>query len=568
MRYWNSIVIALLLFFVLFLTPFTSQAQTATPAATLTPTLEPLSPPLETPDWRYGIVESYEAPAQASAAGVAWTRLRFQWANVQPTSAEEWNAPLSEQKLAQELTAGREVVGLLIGIPEWAKDDNGLPLGLYLEPNDPENLWAGFVREAVTRYEGQITHWVIWNEPDIWEKEAPGHTWDGTVEDFYQLLKVAYITAKTADPQVVIHLSAFTYFWDEQYGREQYMARLLDLMIADPTAPAYNYYFDVATAHLYFQPAVIYDVVTAFRQMMLSRHIHKPIWLVETNAPPHDDPAWPVPNYTFLISQNEQATFMGQALAVALAAGAERIAIYKMKDLESDRQANPEPFGLIRRDNSRRPAYQAFQIATRYLANVQQAERKQWDTVGWVHLQQLGQTTDVLFARLPAGQQIKVPAAGERALLVDMWGNRRTIQPVDGFYVVDLRGALCSQTAGDYCMIGGEPVYLVQRVEETVLATATPTFPALPTITPTPSRTPTPTVTSTPTPTTTFTPSATPTQTPSITPSPMPSPTAGAAVESQPTGGTSTPSPLAYLLLGSGGVLLLGVIIWAIRRSK
>jgi hypothetical protein len=44
-------------------------------------------------------------------------------------------------------------------------------------------------------------------------------------------------------------------------------------------------------------------------------------------------------------------------LASALSAGAERVAIYKLKDTEDDRQANPEPFGLVRLDDTRRPAF-------------------------------------------------------------------------------------------------------------------------------------------------------------------------------------------------------------------
>jgi hypothetical protein len=90
---------------------------------------------------------------------------------------------------------------------------------------------------------------------------------------------------------------------------------------------------------------------------MANHGIWKPIWLMETNAPPINDPTWPVPNWTLSVTLDEQAAFMPQVLASALAAGAERIAIYKLKDTADDRAANPEPFGLIRADGSRRPAY-------------------------------------------------------------------------------------------------------------------------------------------------------------------------------------------------------------------
>ncbi len=487
--------------------------------------------PTET-DGRFGAVESYQAPSEASLAGLGWTRVRFQWAQVQEDGPESWQAPVIASQLTRELRDGREMVGLLIGIPDWARDEANLPQGLYLAPDDPGNLWANFVRTAVSRYAGQINHWIIWNEPDIWDKTALGHTWDGSIEDFYQLQKIAYLVAKETNPEAVIHLAAFTYFWDAQHGREQYFGRLLDLMLADPTAATHDYYFDVATAHLYFQPAVIHDLLLEFRQMMLDRNLDKPIWLVETNAPPVNDPAWEVENWTFYVTQSEQAHFIPQMLALSLAAGAERIAIYKMRDLPTDRQANPEPFGLLRESGSRRPAFNALSTATRYMAGVNTAVRIRWDEIGVVQLQQEGQTTTVMFTRLPQQQTIILPATAARGIFVDVYGNRRTLLPNDdGQFVIDLPGSICTQTAGDYCMIGGQPFYLVQFIDEeftTLTPTASPTSTATATATPSPTNTPTSTPTTTPSPTATTTatinPTATSTPVPLTTPSAAPSP--------------------------------------------
>src|SRR5690606_37811995 len=126
-------------------------------------------------------------------------------------------------------------------------------------------------------------------------------------------------------PEAVVHLGAFTYCWDPGY-----FARFLDVVAADPAAAAHNYYFDVATAHLYFQPNAVYNVLYAFRQVMAHHGLSQPIWLVETNAPPMNDPYWEVDNWTLAVTLNEQAAFIPQALAAAFAAGAERVAVYKL----------------------------------------------------------------------------------------------------------------------------------------------------------------------------------------------------------------------------------------------
>jgi hypothetical protein len=409
------------------------------------------------PDGRFGVVESYEDPAAATDLGVAWTRVRFHWAYVQAEGPDTWTPRISEDQINGELEAGRTVVGILIGIPDWARDVNRLPLGLWLPYDDPGNTWANYVREAVGRYNGRIDHWVIWNEPDIADPTTPGHTWDGTTEDFIQLQRVAYLVAKESNPDAVIHLAAFTHFWDPGY-----FDRFLAELVTDPDAAVNNYYFDIATAHLYFQPNSIYEIIQSFYGDMARHGLWKPIWLMETNAPPLNDPTWPVPNWTLSVTLDEQAAFMPQVLASALAAGTQRIAIYKLKDTETDRLANPEPFGMIRTDGSRRPAFTTYQVATGYMAGVTGARRERWNEVGQIRLAQADRSTTVLFARLPMPQVAEVAAVAETAVLVDMWGTRRNITAQDGFFRVELPPALCTQPIGDYCMIGGTTYYLVQ----------------------------------------------------------------------------------------------------------
>ncbi len=549
------------------------------------------SPPAQAVDWRFGVVEAYESPADAAALGAAWTRVKFQWADVQAGGPGSWTPSVSDSQISGELANGRMVVGLLIGIPGWALDGQGLPNGLWLPYDDPGNSWATYVREAVTRYSGRINHWIIWNEPDVCDPSAPGHTWNGTVRDFFQLLRVAYLTAKQANPNTTIHLGAMTYFWDLRCGQEQYMTRLLREITADGDAAANNYYFDVATAHLYFQPNTVYDITQAFYGMMGAFGIWKPIWLVETNAPPINDPAWPVPNWTLSVTQDEQAAYIPQAMAAALAAGAQRIAIYKLKDTPGDVAANPEPFGLVRMDGSRRPAFNSYRIATRYMAGVTGSSRERWNEVGQIRLAQEGKTTTVLFSRLPASQQAQVVATAPTALLVDMWGGQRTISARDGFFTVDLPGALCSQPIGDYCMIGGSVYYLLQSttggapppppaggtgsndnsgtdptasetpeitpttVTNTITATPTATQTRLPTITPSPPPTETPR----------------PTFTPTVTPTPIDEPAPAIAQAATPIPNATTDSEqndqplyLSWLFLGAG--LGVGILLLALRH--
>jgi hypothetical protein len=533
--------------------------------------------------WRFGVIEAYTAPNAAREMQASWTRVTFQWADVQREGPESWTPPLSDEQIDAQIKDGREVVGLLIGIPDWARDEQRLPSGLWLEHDDPANTWANYVREAAGRYAGRIDHWIIWNEPDI-DATAVAHTWDGSVDDFYQLQRVAYLVAKESNPDAVIHLAAFTYWADVNADREQYMARLLDRILQDPQAASHDYYFDVATAHLYFQADQIYDLLRFFRGLLVERGLDKPIWLVETNAPPYNDPGWPVAEVTLAVTENEQAAFMPQALAAALAAGAERVGVYKLRDTEDDRLANPEPFGLLRRDGSRRLAYATLKVAMEQMRGVHSAARLRWDEIGQFELQQEDRRTTVLFARLPDNQIADVTAVAGSARLINMWGEESLIEAENGRYQIDLQSALCTQTIGDYCMIGGTTLYLVEALDGgpppdgTAPELPPSAFEPLPIATPTPlptaTRTPPPTLSPTSLPTAANTAAASPTWTPGPRateaplhrPTAVPSPTLVPIVEEARADQRPAVATGGFVLLAILG--LGGAIYWRKRSTN
>jgi len=514
--------------------------------------------PLDNPDRRFGVVETYADPASASAIGAGWTRVRFPWADLQPNNDGEWNdAFFSGDVLAAEIAAGREVVGMIVNTPYWALNDSavpGVPRGLYLPESDPGNVWATFIRQIVARYAGRIDHWIIWNEPDIWDPAYPGRTWGGTVAEFFQLQRVAYNTAKAANPNGVIHLSAFTYFWDTNYGRTPFFSLLMDEIQRDPQAAAHNDYFDVASANLYFDPDNLYDLIAWHHGQMLARGFDKPIWLTETNAAPSSDPAWPVSNPTFQISLDDQAAYMPVAFAMALAGGASRIAVYKMIDTPDDRAANPEPFGLVRDDGSRRPAFTAFQVAASYLSGFTGATLDHRDDLyAQVTIQRGEATTTVLWTRSASPVQVQVPAHSAQAVLADAFGGRRTIAARDGVYTIDLPG--CTQP---FCVTGGSPRLLVEGAPVASIPQSTNQPSNQPSNQPTSQPSNQPTIQPTVQPTT----PPTATRTATSAPSPTSSPTRTATSQPTPTPAL-TPTPTLTLTPASSDALLLTLGIFA-----
>jgi hypothetical protein len=409
------------------------------------------------PDPRFGIVETYVNPAAASEAAAGYSRIILRWDVIQPASPVDWKpANVPDPLIAEELAAGREVVAILIGTPAWASAQGG-----HGARDVPDMFyWQAFVRRMAQQYQGRIRHWIIWNEPDVWDASHPGSTWTGSETDYYRLLKTAYLAIKDVDPSLQVHIAGLTYYWDWEHGRRRYLDRLLDIIVADPEAAAYDYFFDGLIYHLYFNPNQTVDVLEESRQALSKRSITgKEIWINETNAPPSDDSLerpWSKPR--FRVSLQEQAAFVIQEFALAFSSGASRVEVYKLRNT-ADHPESIEPFGLLRADDSRRPAFVAYQTATSYLRDFRTAYRQRTGDVVAVTFDRGDRTTTVLWTTGQRTARARVRAITSEAALVDEQGRVRKVKPANGAYLVDLPGAICGHQP---CMIGGAPRMLVE----------------------------------------------------------------------------------------------------------
>ncbi len=443
-----------------------------------------------TPDPRFGLVQTYDDLEAAAESGAGFTRIKLYWDIIQPNGPADWRPSNVPDPLVEaDLAAGREVVGLIVHTPAWARDLNhpgNNPANPQLKDVPDMAAWSTFVGKLVEQYEGKIHHWIIWNEPDVWEPVHPGSTWNGNEEDYFELLKTAYLSLKDVDPNAQVYISGFTYWWDEEYKREQYLSRLLKIIKADPQAAENNYYFDGVPYHLYYKPQQLQDIITEVRTLLDSYDLaDKTIWLNETNAPPSSDPTEPPHKEPrFKADLDEQSSFIIQAHAIAFAAGAERVQIYKLFN-SAEHPEDVQPFGLLRGDKSRRPAFTAYQVVTQYLSGFDTATLYEQGDVKIVVFERGAETITIAWTMAPEVRQITLNAIGNEALLVDQRGQTQTISPELGAYTLQLPAAICS--SGD-CFIGGEPQILVEQ------GSPSQRQPAAIQPTPTPSPTPSPTV--------------------------------------------------------------------------
>ncbi len=421
---------------------------------------------LAAPDPRFGVVQAYQAPAQATQIGVGWERYTFWWRNIQPKGPSQFNlwATDRDHQINSEVAAGRQVVGLLMNTPDWAaqfpkEHGSSIPQGLYLPYTDPKNYWANFVKLIVKHYKGRIDDWILWNEVSI--QSGQWKTWDGSVADYAQLVKVAYLAAKSVNPDANIVLYGDPYWYD--HGA--FFKTLMKDLSTDPHAAVNDDYFDAANLHLYSRPRDYQTVITLYNKTMARYGIHKPLWISETNAIPYNDPIRPYARSGYFGTLQDQASYLIEAFSLALALNVQHIEVNRMVD-GTDFTAGGEPYGLLRNNHTARPEFYAFQAATELYSGVTGGTIKfnKHTKVYVVTLHKPGMILTVTWDQNPKPEGVSIPAVSKQAVAFNKYGDGNQVKPRAGRYRFTLPPSTDNTdpaNPNDY-VIGGSPIILMQ----------------------------------------------------------------------------------------------------------
>jgi hypothetical protein len=401
-----------------------------------------------------GIVDAGRQVSAARQAGASWDRALFLWQEIQPSGPNDWllDKYVDQVAVRPSLNGSLPLVGVVQGTPVWAATDwhdaaASVPTGLDLPVDDPRNTFGQYMLRLVRAYKDRIHTWVIWNEPDFLPGESgTWWTWSGTPSDFYKLLRTGYRAVKKVDPTATVVFPATTYFADAVHGRELFLARVLSEGERDAEAPANGYYFDAVAVNLYCSLDAVYRVYGVFQAILTRYQQAKPIWLTETNCPVYNDRTTPV-SASGRITTDEQAAYLIQSVALARAAGYQRIGWYSMIDHEPT-SGILDRWGLLRPNGTTRPAFKAFQVAAHYLADPSViATLTPFGTVGadgWpvtrVVLDNPAERwrVQVLWRTAAGPTSVRVDAVGTTAQLVDISGGTRPATRLDSGWEVPL----------------------------------------------------------------------------------------------------------------------------------
>jgi hypothetical protein len=440
-----------------------------------------------------GAIDASRQPMLAAQANVGWDRVLFLWQEIQPNGPGDWylDRYLAQTGQTARLRSGLPAVAVVQGTPGWAAGNwrdgaSGVPTGLDLPVDDPNNNFGRFMLRLSSTFKGRISGWLIWNEPDFRQGESGDWwTWSGDTRDFFSLIRTGYRAVKKSDPAATVVFSPTTYFADAVNGREQFLDRVLREGQRDPEAAKNGFYFDAVGANIYCSLDVLYRVRSLYAEILTRYKLEKPIWLTETNCPVYNDAHAPIEPHHH-ISTTEQAAFLIHSVALGRAAGYQRIGWYAMQDVPPSTGVL-DRWGLLRSDASPRPAYRAFQVASRYLGGSEVSARLAsigdggpggW-TTGRVILDDPPQRrrVQVLWRNAAGGRTVLIQPSSNTAFALDAQGARVPVKQVGNQWEIQLPIARVPQSFDPPGFLSvGDPILLI---EEQVAIEQSPRFPAM-----------------------------------------------------------------------------------------
>lgn len=225
-------------------------------------------------DWFRGLsaADTNKALDMAEAAGVTSVRLDISWYVVESTKGTyDWSYtdPLVDAVLAHRMT----VIGQVFDTPAWLSGSTNY----HTPPTTDAQVaaFAKFAADAATHYNGKITTWEIWNEPNLeqfWTNPDP--------VAYAKLLKAVYPAIKAVNPNATVVTGGLAPM--PGTGIDGTVAWVEALYAAGAGG-----YFDALGVHPYYWPAVPnMNAIAAMHDVMVANGDgDKQIWLTEAGAP-------------------------------------------------------------------------------------------------------------------------------------------------------------------------------------------------------------------------------------------------------------------------------------------
>lgn len=289
----------------------------------------------------------------AADSGAAWVRFDFDWSILEPRRGEfDWSG--TDRVVDAARAHGLQILGLLTHTPEWARagdaDDT------HGRPADPDEF-GRFGADVAQRYRDRISHWEIWNEPNLAVFFGP----QPDPVAYAALLESASSRIRAAVPGAVIVSGGLSPATDNgtDIAPTTFLSELYELGVAES--------FDVVGMHPYSYPALPSDASTkSWNSFYRMRDMHdimighgddgKPMWATEFGSPTGTG--------TDAVDAERQAEILRDGITEQRRLGfVDKLFVYSLVDRGTDESDREQNFGVIDHALAPKPAWHVMRTA-------------------------------------------------------------------------------------------------------------------------------------------------------------------------------------------------------------
>jgi hypothetical protein len=292
------------------------------------------------------------------AAGITWVRIDVSWAAIETGKGVRNVGELQKFSRCVEMSLGygMRVLAILYKTPGWA---NG-GAGVATPPANPAD-YADFAGYMAQTYKGKVAAWQLWNE------ENNPLFWNGTKEQYADLIRPAHDAIKAKDEIALVVLGGLTWN-DYEYLRDLY-------------ALGAKGSFDVVATHAYQWVATTppetapdssiywYQAAATVHQVIVDNGDDAAFWFTEVGWSTHENGPEVTENpWATGVDEATQADYLVQAIDYARSnwpwLGV--MFVYKERSWPLDGSEpmwafrQEQGYGLLREDGSVRPVYKAL----------------------------------------------------------------------------------------------------------------------------------------------------------------------------------------------------------------
>ena len=302
-------------------------------------------------------------------AGIKWLRMPIRWCAIEhPKGNFHWKHRY-DKIIKEARTHNIEILGLLGDTPAWAAAaPPNVTVWWEKLRYPPRNIsdWTDFITKIVNRYKDKIKYWEIWNE------QNSSFFFGGTVKDYVEMLKSAYLAAKKVDPDCQIVLGGLVSQMGEgikQKGKWEITG------VATFLRELHNLggekYFDIMNIHLYGGSATnfILKKLESLRKLMKAYSIDKKVWVTEIGWSTTD------------VNEKRQAENLVKSYVLCLSTGiVDKVFWFNLR-CGPDAEKGISNFGIINHDYSPRLAYVAYANMSKRLEGAEYKKKIKLDNV-------------------------------------------------------------------------------------------------------------------------------------------------------------------------------------------